>query len=43
MKYKLHNNINNNNKYIYKESLPNTTQNNTKLYLFFMNAVYLIT
>ena len=31
----------NNNKYISKESLKNTTQNYTKLYLFSMNAVYL--
>ena len=27
--------------YISKESLKNTTQNYTKLYLFSMNAVYL--
>ena len=40
MKYKLHNNINNN-KYISKESLKNTNQNYTKLYLFSMSAVYL--
>ena len=31
----------NNNKYISKESLKNTTQNYIKLYLFSMNAVYL--
>ena len=31
----------NNNKYISKESLKNTTQNYTKLHLFSMNAVYL--
>ena len=31
----------NNNKYMSKESLKNTTQNYTKLYLFSMNAVYL--
>ena len=31
----------NNNKYVSKESLKNTTQNYTKLYLFSMNAVYL--
>ena len=40
MKYKLHNNINNN-KYISEEFLKNTTKNYTKLYLFSMNAVYL--
>ena len=31
----------NNNKYMSKESLKNTTQNYTRLYLFSMNAVYL--
>ena len=31
----------NNNKYMSKESLKNTAQNYTKLYLFSMNAVYL--
>ena len=31
----------NNNKYMSKESLKNTTQNYTKAYMFSMNAVYL--
>ena len=31
----------NNNKYMSKESLKNTTQNYTKVYMFSMNAVYL--
>ena len=33
--------ISNNKKYISEESLKNTSQNNTKLHLFSMNAVYL--
>ena len=31
----------NNNKYMSKESLKNTTQNYTEVYMFSMNAVYL--